>query len=57
MKLALTLAEATELSGLGRSSLYKLFAEKKLSPRKAGRRTLVLVEDLKRHLENLPPAY
>ena len=57
MKLALTLAEATELSGIGRSSLYKLFAEKKLTPRKAGRRTLVLVEDLKHHLDNLPPAY
>lgn len=43
-KIAVTLREAAELSGLGRSSLYKLFNEGKLTPRKAGKRTLILVE-------------
>jgi hypothetical protein len=57
MKIAVTLAEATHLSGIGRSSLYKLFLEGKLKPRKSGRRTLILLDDLKRHLENLPAAY
>jgi hypothetical protein len=45
-KIAVTLPEATELSGIGRSSLYKLFNEGKLKPRKSGKRTLVLVSEL-----------
>jgi predicted DNA-binding transcriptional regulator AlpA len=49
-KIAVTLPEATELSGIGRSSLYKLFNEGKLKPRKSGKRTLILVSEL----EELP---
>ena len=56
-KLAVTVPEAVALSGIGRSSLYKLFVSGALKPRKQGARTLVLIEELKRHLENLPPAY
>jgi hypothetical protein len=47
-KIAVTLPEATELSGIGRSSLYKLFNEGKLKPRKSGKRTLILVSELER---------
>jgi predicted DNA-binding transcriptional regulator AlpA len=53
-KIAVTLREATELSGIGRSSLYKLFNQGKLTPRKAGRRTLILVEELQALVSSLP---
>ena len=55
-KIAVTLAEATALSGNGRSSLYRLFNEGKLTPRKAGKRTLILVADLEELLQSLPTA-
>jgi predicted DNA-binding transcriptional regulator AlpA len=53
-KIAVTLPEATALSGIGRSSLYKLFNDGKLTPRKAGKRTLILVAELERYLQSLP---
>jgi excisionase family DNA binding protein len=55
-KLSVTVPEAAEMIGIGRSSLYALFKEKKLTPRKSGKRTLILVDDLKRFVENLPAA-
>ena len=55
-KLSVTIPEAAEMIGIGRSSLYTLFKEKKLTPRKSGKRTLILVDDLKRYVENLPAA-
>ena len=53
-KIAVTLQEASVLSGLGRSSLYKLFNEGKLTPRKAGKRTLVIVAELEAFIKGLP---
>ena len=53
-KISVTLAEATTLSGIGRTSLYKLFNEGKLTPRKAGKRTLILVSDLEAFINSLP---
>jgi hypothetical protein len=53
-KLAVTLREASALSGIGRSSLYKLFNEGKLIPRKAGKRTLILVAELEAYVTSLP---
>jgi hypothetical protein len=53
-KIAVTLREATALSGIGRSSLYKLFNQGKLVPRKSGKRTLVLVEELESYVKSLP---
>jgi hypothetical protein len=55
-KLSVTIAEAVEMTGIGRTSLYKLFAEKRLTPRKNGKRTLILVEDLERVVKSLPEA-
>jgi excisionase family DNA binding protein len=52
--IAITIPQATETSGLGRSTIYELFAEKKLTPRKAGRRTLILFEELEAYLKSLP---
>jgi hypothetical protein len=54
-KIAVTIPEATALSGIGRSSFYKLFNEGKLTPRKAGKRTLILVAELESFVKNLPP--
>ena len=53
-KIALTILEATERTGIGRSSLYKLFSTGKLTPRKLGKRTLILVEDLDSLVKSLP---
>jgi excisionase family DNA binding protein len=53
-KIAVTVPEASALSGIGRSSIYKLFNERKLTPRKSGRRTLILVEELEEFLKSLP---
>jgi excisionase family DNA binding protein len=53
-KLSVTIPEAVAMTGIGRSSLYRLFAEGKLTPRKSGKRTLVLFSDLKRYVESLP---
>lgn len=55
-KLSVTIPEAVAMTGIGRSSIYRLFAEGKITPRKAGKRTLILLEDLKRYVENLPTA-
>ncbi len=53
-KITATLREATALSGIGRSSLYKLFNKGKLTPRKMGKRTLILVTELEGYLNSLP---
>ena len=55
-KIAVTLKEATTLSGIGRSSLYKAFSEGRLVPRKHGKRTLLLVSELQKYVESLPAA-
>jgi excisionase family DNA binding protein len=55
-KLAVTIPEAVELSGIGRSSLYMLIKEKTITARKSGKRTLILIEDLESYLRSLPTA-
>lgn len=55
-KISVTIPEAISLSGIGKTTLYKLFNAGELTPRKCGKRTLILVEDLKRFLESLPTA-
>ena len=56
MKLTLTISEATVLSGLSRSTFYKLFNAGVLTPRKVGNRTLILLSELEMFLSNLPTA-
>jgi len=53
-KISVTIPEAVQMIDLGRSSIYKLFDEGKLIPRKSGKRTLILVEDLERYVKSLP---
>lgn len=55
-RIALTIPDAISYSGIGRTSLYKLFAEGKIIPRKAGKRTLILRSDLDEFILNLPTA-
>jgi excisionase family DNA binding protein len=53
-KLALTISEACEVARASRTSLYNAIARGELTARKRGRRTLVLVEDLRNWVEGLP---
>lgn len=50
--LALTIRGTSEATGLGKTSLYKLIADNKLTAVKIGRRTLVTVASIKALLED-----
>lgn len=53
--LAVSVREATRLSGIGRSTLYALMGSKRLDYAKVGRSRLVLVPSLKRLLAPMRP--
>jgi excisionase family DNA binding protein len=53
-KIAVTIPEAVQMTGIGRSSLYGLFKAGSIKARKSGKRTLVLVEDLETYVKSLP---
>lgn len=55
-KLSVTIPEAVAMTGISRTSIYQLFRQKRLVPRKNGKRTLILVEDLERVVKSLPAA-
>lgn len=55
-KIAVTISEACALSGLGRSTIYECFKAGKLTRRKQGKRTLILMQELRDFLESLPVA-
>ncbi|MEM8540551.1 MAG: helix-turn-helix domain-containing protein [Pseudomonadota bacterium] len=55
-KIAVTIPEAQEMSGLGRTTLYEIFKKGSLKPRKQGKRTLILVSELENYINNLPVA-
>ncbi len=55
-KLAVTIPEATRIIGVGRTTLYRLFEQGKLTPRKVGKRTLILMEELEAFIQSLPKA-
>lgn len=52
--IAVSIADAARLSGVGRSSLYEAIGRGELPIRKRGRRSLVMVDDLRRWIEGLP---
>jgi hypothetical protein len=54
MTLSLNVRQAVEASGLTRSHIYEAMKKGDLTARKAGRRTIILAEDLRRYIENLP---
>lgn len=53
-KLSVTIPEAMSMTGLGRSTIYRLFDERKLTRRKCGNRTLILVSELEEFVRTLP---
>jgi excisionase family DNA binding protein len=53
-KLAFTIAEATAVSGIGRTTLYELMRCGDLPARKLGRKTLIPAQALKDLLSQLP---
>jgi excisionase family DNA binding protein len=54
--ISLTIADAVKSSGIGRTTLYELIGAKKLDARKAGNRTLITAESLRRYVASLPAA-
>lgn len=50
----LTLADASAVSGIGRTKLYEAIAQGRLKARKWGSRTIVLRTDLLHFLASLP---
>lgn len=54
-KLAYSVDEAALRAGIGRDKLYAAVRVGALDARKAGRRTLITAEALRRFIENLPP--
>lgn len=52
-KLAYRLPEVTEITGISRSTLYKLMNEGRLRAAKSGRRTLILRTELERYLREI----
>lgn len=55
-KVALTIPEVTQLSGLSRSYLYKIFGTGELPRLKAGKRVLVMRADLESYLRSIRTA-
>jgi hypothetical protein len=53
-RIALTIPEACEVARASRTSLYNAIGRGELQARKRGRRTIVLVNDLRDWIENLP---
>jgi excisionase family DNA binding protein len=53
-KMAISIAEAANLSGVGRTTIYQAIGRGDISVKKAGRRSLILLTDLQRWLEGLP---
>ncbi|MFT3673157.1 helix-turn-helix domain-containing protein [Aestuariivirga sp.] len=56
MEIAVPVPEAARRAGVGRSSLYEAINRGELPLRKAGRRSLVRVDDLKAWVDALPVA-
>ena len=53
-RMAFSLGEITMSTGLGRDKIYDAIRNGELEARKAGRRTLVTADALRRYLANLP---
>jgi Helix-turn-helix domain len=54
--LAYTIPEAVKVTGFARTRLYDLASQGRITFRRAGRRTVILADDLRNLLNSLPPA-
>ena len=54
--LAAPIPDACRISGLSRSEIYRRLATGDIRAVKSGSRTLILMDSLRAHLMNLPPA-
>lgn len=54
-RLALSVAEAAQQANVCRDKIYEAIRTGDLKAKKAGRRTLVMADDLRRYLDSLPP--
>src|SRR4051812_46285677 len=52
--LAVSISEACRIVGIGRSTLYEALARGEIEAAQAGRRTIIIVESLRRYLAALP---
>ena len=53
-KFAFSPAQAAEAAGVGRTFLFEEIKHRRLTARKAGRRTLIEAEELRRWIRSLP---
>ena len=53
-QLAYNISEASQVANTGRTAIYEAIRSGELRAVKRGRRTLILADDLRRWLENLP---
>ena len=53
-QIALSVVEAAQRAGVGRSTIYEELASGRLGARKLGRRTVILEADLRQWLASLP---
>jgi len=53
-KIGLTIPEAADCSGIGRTKIFEAIKLGKLTARKAGRRTIILSDELAAFLKSLP---
>ena len=56
MKAALSITDAAQEIGIGKTKLYAEISAGRITPRKLGKRTIILAEELNRYLNNLPEA-
>jgi hypothetical protein len=54
--LAVSISDAMQLTGFSRSELYRRLGTGDIHAVKSGSRTLILMDSLRTHLANLPPA-
>jgi excisionase family DNA binding protein len=53
-KLFVRISEASQMMGIGRSSIYKEISASRIKVKKAGRKTLIAVSEIRAWFENLP---
>lgn len=53
-KIGLTIDEAVDRSGIGRTKIFEAIKLGRLTARKAGRRTIILSDELSDYLKSLP---